>query len=480
MVMMSHQEQSKEGQSGSENIQCPFCGQDFQNKARLKDHCVQVHVPEFSVSSAAKEEIIELEEETNIKYPKETIYNVKEEENEASKFEWNDSVTVGLSETGKTVKVHKKKLSLSQNGAMKCPKCSTEFQNKKELKNHFINQHPVQDINESETQGHRGTEQNGFELENNHFEKYFKSANHGFNEIEPENIMVDSKVSQLMWKDSVKLSRTETGTLVKVHKKKMHISGNGKMGCPRCGKEFPSKEELRGHFIQEHTTQGIDEPGKESKDVDEKGEQRENLYKNRKTSNLRKTVKKEQRKMNKPEELTCKYCCVYFAEKNEFKKHVKRYSDKDKNYICSESECGQKYIWGNGKGSNALQIHMMKHRGEQKSISCGTCGNMFCTKISLNIHRKDHTSRGSFNCEDCGKLFDLERNLKTHIKIHKNEANLPCSQCPKRCSASDRLKQHMELHNQRRKFGCTICNARFKDAFVAKRHLVTHEVKKQH
>ena len=184
--------------------------------------------------------------------------------------------------------------------------------------------------------------------------------------------------------------------------------------------------------------------------------------------------------MNKREEMICKYCYILFEETNSFKEHAKRYRDKDGNYICSESGCDQKYMRVSGQGNwcNALQIHMMKHRGEHKLLSCNTCENMFYTERSLNIHSRDHTRIGTFSCDQCGKLFDLGRNLKTHIKIHKNETTLPCSKCLKRCPTKDGLKQHMELHNQRRRFGCTICNARFKESFVAKRHLLTHEVTK--
>ena len=88
-------------------------------------------------------------------------------------------------------------------------------------------------------------------------------------------------------------------------------------------------------------------------------------------------MKKEQNKIYKSEEMTCRYCNVLFVEKEELKEHAKRYSDKDRNYICSESGCGQKYTRGRGQGnwSNALQIHMMKHRGEHKPLSCFTCGS---------------------------------------------------------------------------------------------------------
>ena len=247
------------------------------------------------------------------------------------------------------------------------------------------------------------------------------------------------------------------------------------MPCPKCGKEFQSKGELKDHFLQDHAAQGTFEADDGSKEVGQEPLQEKKTSKQCRITNLR--MKKETR-VYSPEEITCKYCNYFFPEIEEFKEHAQRYRDKDGNYICQEVGCDQKYIGGQGSWSNALQIHMMKHRGEQKSISCEHCGNMFFTEQSLNAHSKDHTTRGSFSCDQCGKLFDPERNLKTHIKLHKTEGFSPCTLCPKMSSTSEGLEQHMQLHNKRRRFGCTICQARFKDSFVAKRHLLTHESEK--
>ena len=51
------------------------------------------------------------------------------------------------------MKVHKKKISVSQNGTMECPRCGEEFQNKGGLKKHFIKEHSFQNTDESKIQG---------------------------------------------------------------------------------------------------------------------------------------------------------------------------------------------------------------------------------------------------------------------------------------------------------------------------------------
>ena len=101
------------------------------------------------------------------------------------------------------------------------------------MNNHFTNEHPIQCINESETQQLIEPDHTGFESEFNPF----------------ENTEVDPEVIRFKWKDSVKLGTTETGSLVKVHKKKISLSGNGKMRCPKCGNEFQSKGALRRNCI---------------------------------------------------------------------------------------------------------------------------------------------------------------------------------------------------------------------------------------
>ena len=353
---------------------------------------------------------------------------------EVSKFKWEDSVEVALDETGKVVKVHKKKISVSQNGMIECPRCGEEFQNKGELKTHFIKEHSIQNTNESKIQG----------------------------QIEPENCN-GNVVSSFKWKDSVKLELSETGSLAKNRKRKLRVSGIGNIKCPKCESVFHSKGGLKHHFIVKHALKCKDEQG--DQEVQKLCKQNDwNPWNKGKFS-------------KKPVELKCKYCNLMFFNEQELLEHIQGYRDKNGKYICRETGCDQKYSHGLGSGhwSNPLQIHMMKHRGEEKSLSCKTCGHMFYTEHSLNVHSKDHTSKGFFPCDQCGKIFDLLRNLKTHLRLHNTEGFSPCSQCPKLCSTREQLEKHMAVHNKRRRFGCTICEARFKEAFVAKRHLLTHE-----
>ena len=144
---------------------------------------------------------------------------------EVSKLKWEDSVEIALSETGNTVKIHKKKICLSQNGTVECPRCGEEFQNKQCLKEHFIKEHSTRGTNGTEVQGQIQPE------------------------TETDNINNEREVTHFKWKDSVKYERIENGSLVKVHKKKLHISVNGTIPCLKCGKEFQSKGELKDHFL---------------------------------------------------------------------------------------------------------------------------------------------------------------------------------------------------------------------------------------
>ena len=250
--MTSNPEITKEVQSQFCQIECPLCGKDYRNKALLKEHFIQNHTPQFPAARRINEVIIEKKEEEFIVVEPEldqfewedsiNVLNVKDtfkEENgyfgdvhetqlpinsensikpEVSKLKWEDSVEIALSETGNTVKIHKKKICLSQNGTVECPRCGEEFQNKQCLKEHFIKEHSTQGTNGTEVQGQ-------IQPEN-----------------ETDNINNEREVTHFKWKNSVKHERIENGSLVKVYKKNFIFLLMAQCHVRNVVKSFRAKE----------------------------------------------------------------------------------------------------------------------------------------------------------------------------------------------------------------------------------------------
>ncbi|XP_060074906.1 uncharacterized protein LOC132554600 [Ylistrum balloti] len=123
-----------------------------------------------------------------------------------------------------------------------------------------------------------------------------------------------------------------------------------------------------------------------------------------------------------------------------------------------------------------LQRHMVsKHPSglSNTEFSCGTCGKIYPSKLSLQVHVRMHNAT-EHACPVCNKLFHRPAYLRRHMVIHTDENPYRCPYCSKDFTSQNLLKPHIRTHTGNKPFQCDVCGMRF----TQQAQLTSH--KKQH
>lgn len=174
----------------------------------------------------------------------------------------------------------------------------------------------------------------------------------------------------------------------------------------------------------------------------------------------------------------CRYCNATFKNKFEMWEHLKLYRNDGEEYMCREPGCQVKYKGKNKKVNDwchGLVVHMMQHRGEERTFFCKDCGSGFFLERHLNTHIKEiHLNSGTFTCSQCGMVFHLERNLKIHLK----KGHFSCPKCPKTFRSQEGVTGHMKVHDESKRYRCLLCPSNFESLHILKSHIFSHKDEK--
>lgn len=185
--------------------------------------------------------------------------------------------------------------------------------------------------------------------------------------------------------------------------------------CLRCGKLFPSLEQLQCHPCHQ-------DPLAES--VLDKG-----------------TLGGGS--------ISCDVCHKLFKRKEHLFQHRKLHTG-ERPYVCPS--CGKSF-----SRKEHLVRHTVSHTG-QKIHACEMCGKSFSRKDNLHKHRKTHGIAGPFICETCGKSFVVKHNYMMHKSSHS-------------CSGSINDDIAAASLDNPLPYKCDICNK----GFAMKQYLITHK-----
>ena len=58
------------------------------------------------------------------------------------------------------------------------------------------------------------------------------------------------------------------------------------------------------------------------------------------------------------------------------------------NFPCELADCHRRF-----KSQADLDIHMRKHRGEEKPYVCSECNKSYASKQDLKVHLRNHTGK---------------------------------------------------------------------------------------
>lgn len=179
---------------------------------------------------------------------------------------------------------------------------------------------------------------------------------------------------------------------------------------------------------------------------------------------------KRHMKKHSEKRFDCSYCSRRFVEQSLLRNHMLRHTG-EKAHVCEV--CNARFY-----EKNLLNIHMRQHSNE-RPYSCDTCEKRFRTKSLLNTHNKIHLGEKSHICTVCGRGFTLSWQLKAHTRIHTNEKPYECPYCQKRFNQNGNLMIHIRIHTGERPFQCTLCEKAYPSQGELSGHMRQHTGEKK-
>lgn len=202
-----------------------------------------------------------------------------------------------------------------------------------------------------------------------------------------------------------------------------------KSKCLACGETFDSTDELSDHVSQIHT---------------------ESLSEN-----------------------SCKLCGKLCKDDKALQKHLMVHDTSDNNCIM----CGKRF-----HSRARLKRHMVTHR--EKGVICDICGEEVADKRALINHKASHANTVSisqnsltekvFPCTSCGKVFGSRSSQQIHIRIHTGERPYGCRYCSKAFADGGTLRKHERIHTGEKPYACPVCPKAFNQRVVLREHIRAH------
>ncbi|XP_055902985.1 zinc finger protein 25-like [Eupeodes corollae] len=184
---------------------------------------------------------------------------------------------------------------------------------------------------------------------------------------------------------------------------------------------------------------------------------------------------REQRKLQKvnevPKSYSCKICKKTFTRQEHLNRHSAVHLPDEMKFECSV--CDRRF---NRKDN--MRSHMKTHteegtrNAESKKILCSYCGRSFSSKSNYVVHMRRHTGEKPYKCDVCGKGFPKSTDLNSHKITHTGEKNFVCTICNKAFARSAVLSKHMKVHSG--PYPCTSCDKKFPKPSALTLHLRTH------
>lgn len=268
-----------------------------------------------------------------------------------------------------------------------------------------------------------------------------------------------------------------------------------KIKCKHCDVTVPNYNDLRPHYLKEHSTQV------------KICELCDMVFLSARSLRLHYLSRAHQKNMNQNEatvEDTKYYKCSICLKKFTDQKYCKFHTEYQHNHINSEEQIIKKY---NGQDltrvkykdylteiepldraatvkcpecnkdlkKNNLMDHLRMHTGD-KLFTCRLCHRGFISSVTLRRHLLGHFGCQDCTCEICGKSYKKLSTLEQHMSIHQMEKSGEqkmhvCDVCGQSFYFEHQLIQHSRRH-QDRKFKCTVPGCHWK--FVFKNELTYH------
>ncbi|XP_050400218.1 zinc finger protein 12 isoform X9 [Patella vulgata] len=117
--------------------------------------------------------------------------------------------------------------------------------------------------------------------------------------------------------------------------------------------------------------------------------------------------------------------------------------------------CGKSY-----KDKGTLQGHLNIHKGVNP-YKCDHCEERFPSPQKRSAHYFSAHVPSRFSCEECNKSYKSRKNMLSHARIHTGELPYACKECDKKFRSFETLHVHSKIHQDDYGHFCPVCNKGF-------------------
>ncbi|XP_046548374.1 zinc finger and SCAN domain-containing protein 2-like isoform X2 [Haliotis rubra] len=207
--------------------------------------------------------------------------------------------------------------------------------------------------------------------------------------------------------------------------------------CPRCGKTFTQKGNLKVHMWTHTTARPF------ACDYEGCGKS----YRSNESLRRHKLVHMG----IKPFE--CADCSKKFSSSVTLKEHMTIHSN-TKPYMCEV--CNRSF-----RQVSCFRRHLITHTNNTP-FACQICSRRFSQMVYLRSHMKMHTGERPFQCDKCSKAFAHQSDLARHKIIHTGVKPYECEVCSAKFSDPSSRRRHFREHMSTKPFECSLCGEKFK------------------
>ncbi|GAB6018885.1 hypothetical protein CHUAL_000543 [Chamberlinius hualienensis] len=255
--------------------------------------------------------------------------------------------------------------------------------------------------------------------------------------------------------------------------------------CPICGKWLRSSESLVNHLRI---------CGQSIKDLENGGyavcmlcketfltlkDYRQHMFQHRHAfvcshcgARFRNKLSLDNHACNEISHLECDICNSKFSDVASFNQHLSSVH-RGESLKCDQcnSTFSQKELLENHQCAAVPHKKIRKNKSLDPLV-CSTCGALFSSTSSLNIHKRLHGDK-LFSCEVCGKRFHRKDLMLDHWSVHA-DPTIPCAICNKKFKTKKSLDVHMAIHDGLKRYSCEICGKKFYQKGNLLKHIDVH------
>ncbi|XP_011569218.3 gastrula zinc finger protein XlCGF26.1 isoform X22 [Plutella xylostella] len=305
-----------------------------------------------------------------------------------------------------------------------CVLCSRSFEDPKDFRDHFDNDHKVFNIKEAFfhlTRFDRKLKVDFTDVRCRICNQLFDDLDSVANHLKAEH---DKEISNDGY--ALEIFKFEPGKWVCAYCKEKFVSLRSlsrhtachfrNFVCPTCGKKYTFDRDLDEHIKKKHS----------------------NLF-------------------------ACVKCRKTFPSDKDRKEHM------EESISCWPNTCmycKEKFKSDTSRIKHMQQIHGMAAR----VFKCTACLLEFPSIRVRGYHFvKEHTDK--FVCSICGQKFATQKRLQVHIDRHAGLKKFKCDVCSKGFVMKSELVQHYWAHREDKRFECKLCNKKFNQKVTWKGHM---------